>query len=287
MSATLTVSSAVTDVEQWNSTLKAFRDRYKDISTTDREAYEPRRLAVAELRTARGLIEKRRKEITAPALAFQKDVKAKADFVIAEIEKIEEPLLLANRAIDEEAARLKRIAEQDERDKQQTAEKAAFEAHRQRQEKEAEAERARLKEEADKLQAEKQRLGEEGKAAREEAARVQAENLRQREEIAAEQLRIKKIQDAIEAERIAKEKAAAAEAKRIADEAAAKERERLEEERRQAMLPDVDKIRSWADQIDAVIETAPAVNSDDGFLALNDAFTVLANLATKLRGFGS
>lgn len=304
-----------TDLTSWDKTLSDFKTRYSGISTTEKEQYESRRLAVKEMREVRGKIDKRRLELGRPLLKAKKDIDDKANWLMEEIWKLEEPLKIANDAIDEEVARLKRIAEQDERDKAQAAEKAAFEAHAERQRKEAEAERARLKAEADKLAAErskaeaeakvererlaaeKSKLDAEAKVAHEEAHRIQAENTKQREALAAEQRKFQEQREAvaeaerkrlqaIDAERMAKEAVELAEAKRVAKEAARVERERIEAARREAMRPDVEKVRGFADVVDAIIEQSPNVSSDEAVMAIMDALTEMAELAMKLRSFG-
>lgn len=184
-----------TELSQWDKSLADFKARYSAISTTDAQQYEPRRLAVKEMRETRGRIEERRLELGRPLLKAKKDIDEKAFWLIAEVEKIEEPLRLANRLIDEEAARLKKLAEQDERDKAQQATKAALDALAERQRKEADAERAKLKEQADALAAEKAKADAAAKTAREEAARVMAENNRQREALAAEQKKFREVQE--------------------------------------------------------------------------------------------
>lgn len=297
-SLTLTAPSAwQSDLAKWDKPLADFKARYAKISTTDKEQYEPRRLAISEMRKTRGLIEERRLELTRPLLKAQKDIKAKGDWLVAEIEKIEEPLRLANKLIDEAVEKARKEAEQDERDKAQAAERAAFEAlaaERDRIRKEQEAANREI---AEKAAVQRALHDAEAKAAREECACVLAENNRQREALAAEQKKFRDQQEAtakierdrlakIEAERVAKEAAEQAEVQRVTDELARVECERIEAERREAMKPDIQKVRDFAAIVEAIIEQAPNVTSDEAFTAVTDALAIMAVLANKLRDFG-
>jgi len=153
----------------------------------------------------------------------------------------------------EESERLQR--ERDEKLKSEAAEKARLEAERKAQE---EAERIRLENERAAQAAEAARVREEQakkaaerRAADAEAARIAAEKKREDERVAAEvrakeaALKAERDRKAAEQKAAADLKAAKEKAKRDAEAAAAREREKIEQERKQA---EADRIKREADE---------------------------------------
>jgi colicin import membrane protein len=198
-SSTNVVSYDVTD-----AAIEATRAKYAALEATTPQGYEEVRLAIAEVRTTRVAIEKRRVELKADALEYGRKVDSEAKRLTTLIESIEAPLAAKKAAVDNEKARLKaeaeaaRLREIEERlARERAAEEARLKAAR-------DAEDARLAEERKRLDAERVALAE-------ERAKAEADA---RERRAAEDARL----------------AAAAEERRVADEAAAAKRRAEQEE---------------------------------------------------------
>jgi hypothetical protein len=74
--------------------------------------YDAARRGIAECRTLRVAVEKKRVELKADALAWGKKVDTEAKRITAELESIEEPLQAAKDAIDNEKKRIAQEAEE-------------------------------------------------------------------------------------------------------------------------------------------------------------------------------
>lgn len=176
------------------------REKYSGLAINDSKSYEVVRLAIADCRTTRVALDKRRLELNAEAQKHIKDVNGAAKTMIAAISSIEDPLQAlkdaedarkakekadreaAERAVLEEAARKKVEEEQAQwaefrKDEEERLKKEA-EAQRLEREK-LEAERRAFEEQQAKLQreAEAKRIADEA-AARAEAMKPDLEKLR-------------------------------------------------------------------------------------------------------------
>jgi colicin import membrane protein len=233
--ALTTIDTSVITYEVTEAAIEAKRAEYAALEATTPQGYEAVRLAIADARTTRVAIEKRRVELKAGALEFGRKVDVEAKRLTALIESIEQPLAAKKQAIDDEKARVKaeaesaRLREIEERLKaERAAEEARLKAIR-------DAEEARLAEERARLEAERAALAEE-RAKAEAAARAEreAEDARQavlaaerrkEEEAAAERRRAEQQEmDRQRAELDAKREAieAADRARRAEDDARAK-----------------------------------------------------------------
>lgn len=198
MTEALTISYGITPAE-----VEAKRAAYSAITCDTTAGYESCRLAIADCRTMRTGIEKRRVALKADALAYGRRVDTVAKELTALIESLEAPLQAKKDAVDHERERRRR-----ERD---DAERAAVEAELRAQ---REAEQARIDEE---------------NARRAEALRIEAAR------VAAERALLEAEREQ-EAERLAAEREQASAALRAQQEQErarmAAERERFESERR-------------------------------------------------------
>ncbi len=289
----VTYSPSVAEIASWKA-------KYAPLSTDTPEGYEEVRLAIAHVRDTRVAVEKRRVELKADALAYGRLVDSEAKRFTVLLLEIEEPLKTKKAAVDDEKARKKaeeeaarsRAIEAEiaaKRAKEEAEARVAREAEEKRLAEERAAlaaERVRLaavqakidadrKAEAERVEtarrAEQKRLDE---AAAAERARIDAEREKLAAERRAEEERQRAGRQALETERrrVAAEREAAEraeferQAKARAEKEAAEEieRDRVEKTRREAeraaLLPDVEKLVAFADEIRAL--NAPAVKSE-------------------------
>ena len=201
--------------------------------------YEAARKGIAECRTLRVAVEKKRVELKADALAWGKKVDAEARRITSELESIEEPLQAAKDAIDNEK---KRIAQEAEAKRL-----AELKAEEDRKAAEAEAERQaliaeenrKLAEQREALRIEQEKMAAERAENERLAAEVRAEHEKKMREEQAKLDAARKAQEAAAHEAWLKQEAAIKEAFAIQEQARLKqeaidraERDRLESERR-------------------------------------------------------
>ena len=281
------------------ATMKA---RCVSLSASTPKGYEEVRLAIADLRTTRVGIEKRRVELKADALAYGRLVDSEAKRYTALLLEIEEPLSQQKAAVDDAKARVKAEAEAARQRELEAKIRSERDAEEARLRTIREAEEARLSEERASLEAERQRLAAERKQAA-DAARVQRETAEaalkvERDRLAAEQRAVEAQQraerEAIEAERravaAAREKAERVEFERQAKiqaeaEAVAKaERDRLAAAEQQAKLdalrPDIEKVRAFAQAIRDL--PAPKPRTAAGKAMVLDGVMALQAVAAQL-----
>lgn len=257
------------------------RAKYKALSADSREGYEAVRLAIAELRTTRTGIEKRRVELKFAALEHGRKVDAVAKQLTAMIVEIETPLLAKKAAIDDEKERLKREAEK--------AELVALEA-KLKAEREAEQERLRV---------ETARLAEQRAAHEAERRQVEADQRAAQARIDAERKALDEQRRAMDAQhqlvaRQEAERVAAAQAEQDARDAAGRaeaeaaaeaQRQEAESARLEALKPDIEKVRAFGMAVRLIIGGAPALESTAGAEAIAWAVGRLELLATQLERF--
>jgi len=108
------VTYDITDVA-----LKKLEKKYSTVpDVTTKDGYETARTGIAEIRTLRTSVEKKRKELKADALKYGRKVDAEASRITEILLSIEEPLKIAKTEIDEARERereAKRKAEEDRR----------------------------------------------------------------------------------------------------------------------------------------------------------------------------
>jgi hypothetical protein len=293
--------------------IEAKREAYASLSAQTRNGYELVRLAIADCRSMRVEVEKRRKSLKAGVLDYGRKIDSVAAQLTDMLEELEQPLRLKKSAVDEERERVKREAEEarqkeiaDKIRAEHEAQQAVFQAAR-------DAEVARLTEERAQLEKERAALAAE-RAAADEVVRVErelADEARRKVEaqeraareieearMAAERRAMEEERRALAAERhaaqVARERAEAqeraeAEAKarvereRIAAEearVAELERKAAEEKRLAAIRPDIDRLLDLA----AAIRTLPIpdVRSIDAARVVNAASHALGEIADGL-----
>lgn len=243
------------------------RSVYAALSADTTEGYESVRKAIAFCRSTRVQVEKRRKELKADSLEWGRRVDSGAKELTAIIESIEAPLQAKKDAVDAEKERAKREADEA---RQREAEAAAAA--------EREAEQAELREEQARLDAERAEIA----AQRAEIERAQAELKAAREQAEREEF---ERQTRIRLETEAREQA---ERDRVADEEArvAKAERQTELARRlDALKPDVEKIRAFANTIGEL--RAPAVAAAEAQEAIAIAVASLADIVNRLDRFAN
>jgi hypothetical protein len=258
------------DIEKLTAKYKPLLDLDANVA----EHYEEMRVAKGQLRTTRTGIDKRRKELTADALEYQRTANAAAAELTNIVSGLEDQIAAKMEAADE----VKRLAKEAE-------EKAAVIALEKKLREEREAEEAKAKAERE---AEEKRLAEE--KAKHEAQRAEFAKVQKAadEKRAADQAALDAQQAAIDAERkkLDDEKAAAARAEQerldreAAAKAAAEEAERLER-----LKPDIEKVRGWAPAFLALAENAPVVESPEAQEFLAWAVKRLVATAEHLKNF--
>ncbi len=311
------VTYSVTD-----AMIAAIRKKCEGLTADTPQGYEEVRVAIGNIRDSRVAIEKSRVEQKAEALAFGRKVDSEAKRLTLALEAIEDPLKAKKAAIDDEAARVKAEAEavkvramEAEIAANLARQEAERKAVRDAEEARIAADRAQL--EADRrVLAEQQRIADakaaEERATVEAAQRVERERLdaeraklaeerraeeeRQRAARKAEDDRLRAERDAIETVRRAveaeRQKAERAEFERQAkikaeSEAVEKaERDRLAAAERQARLdalkPDLEKVRAFAESIRALVLTAPKLRTKVGKSLMDGAATGLSAVAVAI-----
>ncbi len=279
MTATVVESSLVVQYETSEIEIARLADECKGITFDTPANYERGRVALGNLRTLRTAVEKKRKELKADVLERGRNIDAVAKHFSGLIEAIEDPLLAAKKAVDDEETRQKIEKERADiiaLEAKLAAERAEAEAKAKA---EREAEEARLAAERECLAAEK--------AQQEEANRVAVEAQKaERAKLDAEKAELRKQQDAIEAQtreasRIETERRRKEQAEQ--DRLAAKEAAKVESARLEALRPEVEKVHAFAAQIRAL--TAPAVESIECRRALDWALGKLVTVASGLESF--
>jgi hypothetical protein len=246
-------------------------------SAATKEEYEAVRLGIGELRQLRVSVEKRRVELKADALKYGREVDRVAKALTEQLEAIEEPLKLLKAGVDEQRARAKeaaRAAEEARMREQLAAEQARLEADRQRLAEEA-AEREELARERAEIEAEK-------------LARQQAVLQAERERLAAERAKLEidaQLARVAEGERQRQEREEIAR-ERAALEAEKADRAQTEAERvaAEALKPDIEKVRAFAQRIRDVNETYPHVESQVARDLVSLALHELEQVALALDG---
>lgn len=302
-------------------------EKFKDAEADTPDGYKHVVAGIRTTRELRGEVEARRVELKQDALVYGRRVDAEAKRINESLFAIEIPLKGLKATIDDEKTRLKREAAEkrkaEEREKleAEAAEKRAAEKlEREKQEKHLQEQQRQIDEERqalEKRQAEEQQKRElEERQAREKReledrerqaradkeqqernARM-AEERKAREAEEAELTRKRLELEKAEQERLARERAEAEQKslaaeeerrqKREADEANKREVERLElEKRRQAALPDVDKLTDFVCRLQAIQD--PSVTSPSGIAVLGqinrklgDAAKLVADFAKEL-----
>lgn len=268
------------------------KEKLLPLQCDSKGGYEMVRQGIATVRDLRTGVEKTRKKLKEDSLEWGRKVDAEAKRLTAMLLEIETPLVSRKEAVDAENERIKREKAAEIQRKideaaaiRRAAEEAKLKAER-------EAEEARLKAEAERIAEERRKLEAE-RVAQEEAARIERERLdSERRAAEAERQRLAQLEaeriaaaraeqearDKVEREKLAAERAAIeAEKKRLADEESARqaviraeqeakertERERREREewdrkqaelaeRRAAMRPDLEKVHVWASAVNHV-----------------------------------
>ena len=286
------------------ATLAAIKVKAETLTADTPEGYEEVRKTIAVLRDSRGVIEKKRVELKADALAFGRLVDSEAKRLTGLVVEIEDPLKAKKAAVDDEKERAKREAEaarlraieaeiEANRAKKAAEEKAVRDAEAARMAAEREAlavERARLaaiqaeidakqkaeqaridaarKIEQDRIDAERARLAAERKV-EEDRQRAERDKLEaERRAVEAERQKAERIEFERQA-RIRAEKEAAEQAERAKVEKAKRDAELA------ALLPDLDKLKALAAEIRLI--QGPKVRSKKlvGFV-----FTAMSQLAS-------
>lgn len=286
----LAIAYGVTD-----TAIAVLREKYSGvvrIETTD--DYERVRTGISEVRTLRVAVEKKRVELKADALAFGRKVDSEAKRITELLESIEQPMKLLKEEVDEAKERARRKKEEEEK----AAIEAELRAKRKAQEEAERAERERVaKEQAaenERLAAERAELARQRKEfednARIEREKIEAEQKAERDrmeeerrKIIAEQQRLERL----EFERVAKEKAEKQAAERLANAKAEADRlakaEAARLKRVEAAKPDVAKVHTFADTLEAV--PFPKVKSEEATHVLEDARIHIMRAVELLRAF--
>jgi len=242
---------------------ESLADRYGTVKAiTNGKEYEAVRLAIADHRTLRLDIEKRRKELVDGALKWQREVNAVAKEITQTIEASEDRLKAIKDAEDEKKERAKREKAEAERKALEEKIRAEREAEEIRLKAEREEKERQLAEAREAIRLERERIEAENAERERILAEREAEFAKERERVEAERRKLDQERirmEREEAERKAKARAeeeakARAEAQKLQDEERAKaeaERERAEAERIEALKPDREKLLAFARRIRA------------------------------------
>ncbi len=228
--------------------------------------YRDVQLALRDCVGKRTGIDKTRKKLKAPALAFNKEVEAVANELKAAVVAIEGPLSEKKAAVDEVKAAEKEARAKAKRDAEKAAAAAelAEEAARLKTIRDTEEANLAVKREAQRIEA--ARLAALADKLEAEAAEAQAKLAKERAELAAEK-------------KAADEKAAAAAAGLARVEA-----EKAEAERVAAMAPDLEKLKDFGHRIHALVSNAPEVTSHEAQDILAAAVSDMEAVARGLCG---
>lgn len=271
--ADLVITYSVTD-----AAIAEIAEKFKDSEADTTDGYKHVIAGIRCTRELRGEVEDRRKELKSYSLVYGRKVDKEAQRITAALLAVETPLKLLKGLVDDEKARVKREAEakrlEVERRKleeERAAKEAAARAEREAEEKILAEERTKLEEERKALEEEKRiaqaQTREANRIAQEKLDAEQAERQarldQEQQERAGRLLAERKIREAEEAEltrkrllldQVEQERLAIARAdaqqKSVAAEALRLDVERLElEKRRQAALPDADKLVAYTNAL--------------------------------------
>jgi chromosome segregation ATPase len=256
---------------------------YGALSADTPAGYEEVRKAIGYCRTTRVAVEARRKQLKASSLEFGRRVDKAAKDLVALIEPIEASLQAKKDAVDAEKERVKREAAEAERRAAEEKVRLEREAEEARLRAEREVEEARIAEQRAQLEREQAALAEQKRQL--DAQRAETERL-QRELAEA---KTKAEHD--EAVRQAKIQAEKETAERLERERIEAEERRVREVERQAELarrldalkPDVEKVRAFAQTISEL--SAPAVQSAEAQQAVAVAMAALVDVVNGLQAF--
>ena len=256
-----------------------------DANTKD--GYEHARKGIAECRSLRVAVEKKRKELKADALEYGRKVDAVAKELTASLEQIEKPLQDAKDAVDAERDRVKREAEEKARMEREAKEQAEREAR----EAELRAERERLAKERaefERQQAEQRAQIEAEQRRISEAARIEREKLEAERRAIEAQQRAAQIEQAKReaAERAAREERERIERERLAADEAERNRQEAEA-KRLAERPDWIKAKEWAESVAVTAATwaGIGIESQDARDATANAWAEIHDVVETLIAF--
>ena len=273
MSATQEKKTEVALFSVTDASIAELKQKASKMEATTPAGYEEVRLTIAETRSLRGSIEKKRNELLEDARNYTNNVNGEAKRVTAALFAIEEPLKQKKAAVDEAKERERRAQEDAERLRAEEAARA-----------ERQAEEARIRADSERLAAERtlfdqqqreaaERAWEAGKAQREEQARLDAESARianERRALEAEKqqaekqkmVRLEKLRMEQEALERADREKAAAEAKAEQDRKDAEEASA----RAEALRPDQEKLGDYVARLLKV--DMPSLGTDEGQAAM-------------------
>jgi chromosome segregation ATPase len=268
-------------------------EEFKGTTFDTPAAYEVGRKRIATIRELRGKVEDRRKDLKADSLAFGRRVDEAARLLTNKLKEIEEPLIAARNAVDEEKARIKREAEKAELLAIDAKLKADREAAEAKAKADREAEEAKAKE---TREAEEKRIAEAAAKLAADQARADAANRAIAEQQRLEGERIAAERAKLEADRKAAEEARAA-AQKLEDDRQAELRRQQQErqaeinaretaERAAAAAPDVDKLKAFEEKVRALMLEVPvAIASEEVRSAFTWANARLLQVADTLAKF--
>ena len=250
---------------------------------SDSENFKAAHNARMVVKDHRVKVEKRRKELKTDALAYGRKVDSEAKRITALLTPIEDHLAAQERIVTDEAARIKREAEEAEAVRLEAIEQAKRDAEQAT----LDAERARLAAIEAEQKAERDRLAKIEAEQRAAQERIDAENKRIAD---AEAARLRAIEmekartEAAERARIETEKRLAREAEEAKNREIAKAA-RLEAKRKQAeaLRPDVEKIEVFGSML-AKIDT-PTVSTPQATEFLNEVGIAIGKLARACTDF--
>nr|BDD45443.1 hypothetical protein 11 [bacterium] len=229
----------------------ALKSRYADLpEATDKASRQAVTAELTKVKSIRTAIEKRRKELKADSLQWQRSLDSEAKRLTALFQGVEDLIQSKRQAYDDQIAEEARKAEE--------AKRAAEEAERQR----IEAERAEQERKAAELARKEAELAERERKMREAEDRKRFE---------------------AEAEQRAKEQAEkelAAQRQREAEEQARKE---AEEARRLAAAPDREKLALLATKLESI--EWPSVATEEAEAVLDRVSGLITEATCSLRGF--
>lgn len=289
--------------------LADMRTRLTGLPCTNNKERDAVGKAVQECVSARGGIEKLRKELKDDSLKYGREVDRQAEHFKTLILEIETPLKKIRDVWDDAKENEKRAKAEAERQRIAAEERAKRDAEEAELKAKRDAEEAKLRAEREALEAERKKLEAEKAAERQRAEAEQAKAREQQRLIdeanAAEKKKLDDDRRAFEAERqrlerIEIERLAMIKAEKDAAEAAERkrqweaeeaERARLAEERRraaakaeaarlEALKPDAEKLADWAARLKAM--PLPAVESAEAADAVIDAAEAMDVVIEKL-----
>lgn len=322
MTALETVSlsqQAITDLAARRVVIAELKEKHAGTAQLDlavKANYELCRQGIGELRKLRTGIDKRRKELVADAVQWQREVNGMAKGLVEDIELIEGPMQTAKDKLDNAVEEERKRKAEEVRLAQEAAARLKVEEEAAAAKSIRDAEDARLKEDARKLAEERAAFEKERQAAlaiqKDERDRIEAAQAAERakldEQRRAHEAEQKAARDKIDAERLALEaEKAAQERARFEQEAKAKaekeaaerverqrilaeqaaaakaEADRKEAERIESVRPDVEKVHGIAKQIAEI--KWPAVKSREAIAAMGRARKSIDNATDRLLAF--